>query len=142
MYLSKLAQAMPLGGFWISALIFSALTSFILIQINNKEDLYWAWENYYEELDLRRKVGNDVYAVCKDGTVFEDYKANEIGGGCWKGKHGGPYYDQYFSDKELERTPDQRVFLEKIKLLIFYIIGLLVLVEKSRDLHDFFFNRD
>lgn len=133
---------MPLGGFWISVLIFSAITSFIYIQENDKEDLYWAWERYYEELELREEVGDDVYSICKDGTVFEDYKADQVGGGCWNSKHGGSYYDQYFSDKELARTPDQRLHLNNIILLIFYFIGILVLIGLAPNLHNLFFLRN
>ena len=74
-FLEKIKQAMPLGGFWISVLIFSAITSFIYIQENDKDDLWFAWYHYDEELVLRKEVGEDIFAICKDGTFFYDYKS-------------------------------------------------------------------
>ena len=140
--LEKIKQAMPLGGFWISVLILSAITSFIYVQKNDKDDLSWAWQLYHEELELREEVEDDVYSICKDGTVFEDYKADQLGGGCWNSKHGGSYYDQYFSDKELSRTPDQRLHSNNIILAILYFIGTLILIELAPNIHRFLFLRN
>tara|TARA_R100000935_G_scaffold42512_1_gene64451 strand:- start:8296 stop:8727 length:432 start_codon:yes stop_codon:yes gene_type:complete len=140
-FLEKIKQAMPLGGFWISVLIFSAITSFIYIQENDKDDLWFAWYHYDEELVLRKEVGEDIFAICKDGTFFYDYKsyADE---GCASSKHGGVYYYKDISDEELSRTPDQRLHLNNIILLIFYFIGILVLIGLAPNLHNLFFLRN
>lgn len=140
-FLKKLKQAMPLGGFWISVFVFSAITGFIYMQNNDKEDLWWAWHRYDEELVLRQEVGEDVFAICNDGTVFYDYKSHNADHGCMSSKHGGSYYDRDWSDQELARNPDQRVRLKNIILLLFYCIGILTLVGVAPNLHNFLFFR-